>query len=90
VADRLGLVLHSSEPLGRISWTVTQVVRGPLNSLRVHAQRHGAVFEMGERDRRDLPVIAQQFTLGEPRLRPVDVLQVRDLDSLVSQLPCFR
>jgi hypothetical protein len=36
-----------------------------------------------------LPVIAQQIALDEPCLRPVDFLQVRDLNGLVSQLPRF-
>jgi len=90
VADRLGLVLHPPQPLGGILWAVAQVVRGSSHPLRVHAQRHRAVFEMGEHKRGDLPVIAQQLTLGESRLRPVHFLQVRDLDGLVSQLPSFR
>jgi hypothetical protein len=51
VADGLGLVWHSPQPLGRISWAVTQVVRGSLDSLWVHAQCHRAVFEIGEQDR---------------------------------------
>ena len=87
--DGLGLVCHSPEPLGRISWAVTQVVRGFLDSLGVHAQRHRAVLEIGQQDRRDLPVILQYLTLGEPCLRPVDLLQVRDLDRLISHVPCF-
>ena len=82
VADRLGLVVDPAEPVGGILWTVAQVVRGSLEPR--------AVFEIGERDRCDLPVIVQQITLGEPCLRPVDFLQVRDLDRLVSQLPGFR
>ena len=90
VADRLGLVLYPPEPVRSTRWTVAQVVGGSGDSLRVNTQRHRAVFEMRKRNRGDLPVIAQQITLGEPRLRPVDFLQVRDLDGLVSQLPCFR
>ena len=90
MAHRLGLVGRPPEPIRCIFWTVAQVVGSSLYPLWVHAQRHGTILEVGECDRRDLPVVVEHVSLGEPCLRPVHFLQVRDLDALIAELPRFR